>query len=741
MIDVTSKEIDKKWQAEWSKRKLFEPKINESQKKFFITVPIPYPSGSMHLGHMYTWTRADIYARFMRMKGYNVLFPQGFHFTGGPIIGISEKVKQKDEKTLLAFKQQGVSDADLKLFAKDPRLLAEYFTESFKSDFKAIGMSIDWTRTFITSYLNEHYSRFIEWQFNTLRKKGLISEGRHPVVWCTKEDTPLGDHDRAEGEGESPQKFTIIKFKCGELIFPAATLRPETVFGVTNVWVNESAKYVILTMPKNEQWVVSSDSVKKLENQISGAVYAQNIEIKDFIGKTVKNPVDGTDLPILPLDFVDANIGTGVVMSVPMHAPFDFYGIEISGRNAGLKPKKIIEVGAEDLIREAIDKYGKTKDGLKAATKYVYKKEFNYGVMNKNAGPLAGMAVKAVGEAISKFLEEKNAYAEMYELTGKVVCRCGAQGIVKVLDKQWFIRYSDKEWKAKTRRLVKNMKTYPEEVGLQLLNTIEWLDDKAAARRGGLGTTLPWDKDWIIEPLSDSTIYMAYYTIANTISALKPSELTDSALDYIFLGKGAPENLKLEELRKGFLYWYPLDMRVSAKELLQNHFIFFLFNHAAIFGEDNWPRAIGINGWLTVSGEKLSKSKGATLTIKKGLESYSADQLRFIAAAGNGMDDVEWDPESITGFNQRINFIEQIINRIPDMSKKSALLDTYLLSRINGLVSKSADDIENFRYESAVSSSLFELTNEIKLYLVSCLDFLIACPEACRCFLKRALSR
>ncbi len=719
-MDLNSKEVTKRWQDKWRKEAIFEPSVNTSKKKFFITVPFPYPSGSMHLGHMYTWTRADIYARFMRMQGYNVLFPQAFHFTGGPIMGAAQKVKDGDPKTIEAFRKQGVSEADLKRFAEDPKALAEYFTTSFREDFDNIGMSIDWRRKFITTSLNPYFSRFISWQFNKLRALGLITEGKHPVVWCPKEVTPLGDHDRAEGEGESPQKFTIIKFRHGDFVFPAATLRPETIFGATNLWINPDEEYSAVKVGA-ERWIISKDAENKLTNQFNAIGKLEPVKIKDFLKKDVINPLTGEKLPIEPAEFVDTKIGTGVVMSVPMHAPLDFYGVNKlikSGQN--IKPKKVIDVQDENaIVEDSIKRFGETLAGLKDATKIVYKKEFNHGVMNSNSGEFAGIAVKEVDGPICTALKERGAYAEIYGLTGRVVCRCGAEGIVKILEKQWFIRYSDKAWKDKTRRLIEKMKVYPEEVRLQLLNTLDWLDDKAAARKGGLGTPLPWDKEWIIEPLSDSTIYMAYYTIAHKIEQVDLNSLMDSAFDYIFLdGKEKPKNegAALDPLKKEFEYWYPLDMRVSAKELLQNHFIFFLMNHAAIFGENNWPRGIQINGWLTVSGEKLSKSKGATLTIKRGLETYSADQLRMIAAAGNGMDDVEWDPATINAFDQRIGFIYEILQTYKNLKGESKLIDAYLISKINRTIRDATESLENFRYGSALAAMFFGIYNEIKLY-------------------------
>jgi leucyl-tRNA synthetase len=211
---------------------------------------------------------------------------------------------------------------------------------------------------------------------------------------------------------------------------------------------------------------------------------------------------------------------------------------------------------------------------------------------------------------------------------------------------------------------------------------------------------------------------MASYTLAANIEKMKIEDINDATFDYIFSEtEKDTENELVKEMKDEFNYWYPLDMRVSAKELLQNHFIFFLMNHAAIFDEKNWPRSIGINGWLTVNGEKLSKSKGATLTIKKGLEDYGADELRMIAAAGNGMDDVEWDPDTINTFEPRFEFVAELMELKKTFESGPNSFDAYLNSRLIYLTEQTKREMENFRYGAAMSHSFFELYNEIKAYM------------------------
>ena len=110
---------------------------------------------------------------------------------------------------------------------------------------KTRGKSRDWRRSFITTDITPTYSRFIEWQYNTLKKKGYVVKGTHPVIWCPKCQSPTGDHDRLKGVGESPVDYILLKFPFEEFIIPAGTLRPETIYGVTNMWIEELLVLII----------------------------------------------------------------------------------------------------------------------------------------------------------------------------------------------------------------------------------------------------------------------------------------------------------------------------------------------------------------------------------------------------------------------------------------------------------------------------------------------------------------
>jgi len=452
---------------------------------------------------------------------------------------------------------------------------------------KKSGMSIDWRRTFITA-ITPHYNKFIEWQYNTLRKKGYVVQGTHPVVWCPHCQSPTGDHDRLKGEGESPIQFYVIKFKLeGGEVLPCATLRPETVFGVTNIWVKPSEEYVVIELER-ERWIVSKETVEKFKDQLRDVKELEKINSDVLIGKLAENPVTKEKVPVLPAPFVDLSFGTGIVMSVPAHAPYDYIALEDlkkteAGKKLGVEnifPKKIIEledykgIPAEEACKAYHIENQTQVEKLEMATEEVYKKEFHKGRMIVD--PFKNIPVREAKEKTVELLKSLEALDYIWEITGLVICRCGTRCHVKILENQWFLKFSDEEWKRKVKECISMMKFYPEEIRQQFVNTVDWLENKACARKTGLGTRLPWDKEWIVETLSDSTIYMSFYTIYHYLKQIPIEKVNDELFDFIFLGKGNLKEISkkygikerlLEKMREEFEYFYPVDLRTSGKDL------------------------------------------------------------------------------------------------------------------------------------------------------------------------------
>ncbi|MBI4150057.1 class I tRNA ligase family protein, partial [Candidatus Woesearchaeota archaeon] len=178
--------IQEKWQKKWAEAKVFEADAAPGKKKFFLTFPYPYVNGLPHVGHLFTLMRVEAFARYKRLAGYHVSWPQGWHCTGSPIVNAARRIKEGEEKQIKIMKDFGLTDKEIKKFV-DPEMWVRYFPKEYKKDLQNLGLSIDWRREFITTSLNQSYDKFIRWQFNKLKEKNYVIKGKFPVVWCPKE--------------------------------------------------------------------------------------------------------------------------------------------------------------------------------------------------------------------------------------------------------------------------------------------------------------------------------------------------------------------------------------------------------------------------------------------------------------------------------------------------------------------------------------------------------------------------
>ncbi|HDI01707.1 MAG TPA: leucine--tRNA ligase, partial [Candidatus Bathyarchaeota archaeon] len=742
--------LELKWQRRWAEARIFEANPEPGRPKCFVTFPYPYMNGLLHIGHAFTATRVDAYARFMRMRGYNVLFPWAWHWTGATIAGQCERLKRGDEEMIRIMVEVNKVPPEKLEELKDPVAMARYFTERGRVAVRRMGFSIDWRREFHTTSQHPHYNCFIRWQYAKLRELGYVVRGTHPVVWCPSCESPVGDHDRLEGEGVRPEEFTLLKFKLKgqDTYLVAATFRPETIFGATNLWLNPDVRYVEASVD-GERWVIAPEAVPKLRDQGRSIEVLREFPGSELIGRSCVSPIDGRELPVLPGWFVDPGYATGVVFSVPAHAPYDYVALRDLKANPemlkrfnidpaildGIKPISMIELeGYGDYPAiEVVEKMG-IKDqhdpGLEEATSLIYKEEFHKGRLKPICGEYAGKLVKEVKAKLIEDLKAKGIADSMWELPAKVVCRCGTNCHVRLLQDQWFLRYSDPGWKERAKECVRQMKIYPEAARAWFLEVIDWYLDWPCAHKMGLGTPLPWDPDWLVETLSDSTIYMAFYTIMRAIREydIGPEQLTEEVLDYVFLGRGDPEALAakvglspdvLREMRDEFLYWYPVDLRNSAKELVPNHLTFFVFHHVAIWPRELWPRAIGVNGMVMIEGEKMSKRKGNFVPIEDAVEAYGADATRCALLLGaEGMDDPDWRADNVRAVKENL---ESFFNLALELANASGgefgQPEKWLLSVLQARIKAVTSALEELRTRTALATAFYELWNDLRWYL------------------------
>jgi leucyl-tRNA synthetase len=762
-LDLSS--IEQKWRKLWSKNKIFEPEVDNSKVKYFTTVAYPYPNSPQHVGHGRTYTLADVHARYMRMRGYNVLFPMGFHYTGTPIVSMSQRVIAKDIDLIDTFRNiYKLSDEVIASFIT-PERIASFFHDEIKLGMEEMGYSIDWRREFTT--VDEGYAKFISWQFRLLREKGLIVQGSHPVGWCPNDQNPVSQHDTMGDVEPDFLEYTIIKYFLDDgRILPTATLRPETIFGVTNLWINPMATYVEISIDR-EKWIVTSTAANKLKFLNHDVTIIRSLSGSELVGKNARDNFRDVGIPIYPATFVDTEEGTGIVMSVPGHAPYDYQALEDLKRDDKLReynienvvsPIKIIKskisennsdiMPAAQILKDLIIT-SQLDQKLETATSKLYSEEFYSGILLFNTGRFAGLSVKEARSKVKEELSIKGLVGTMYELVNKPVkCRCGAACVVKLLTDQWFLNYQDKAWKKLAHECLDKVDIIPEEIRQEFNNVIDWLKQRACARKIGLGTKLPWDPDWIVESLSDSVIYMAYYLISRYLTnprerslsqyKIQSSLLNDDFFKYVLLGVGdsmrvantsnIPIDL-LKKIREEFLYFYPVDSRHSGRDLVPNHLSFFIFNHVAIFDKALWPKQIVVNGSVLMQGKKMSKSLGNIIPLRSAIKDHGADPLRLaMLSSSELLQDADFSFDLVKGIRAKLveiyeNIIEHLANNqdlkssnVKENLEQMGLEDKWLLSRLQDYISLVTKSLDRLRVREALQIILYYMDRDLIWY-------------------------
>ena len=737
--------IDKKWQKKWSENNDHEIDSNNKEKKF-ITVAYPYPNSPQHIGHGRTYTIADVHSRYLRMKGFNVLFPMGFHYTGTPILGMAKRVEANDAELIEAFKTlYKVPEDKIKEFV-EPVKIADYFHEEIKSGMIEMGYSIDWRREFTT--IDPAYQKFIEWQFRNLKEKNLIVQGSHPVGWCPKDQNPVSQHDTLGDVEPDFTEYIVIKFDLNGVKIPVATLRPETLFGVTNIWINPQVMYQKIKV-NDEIWITSPECARKLEFLEKKIEVIEDILGSDFVGQSVKAPHSSDSVLILPASFVKSDNGTGIVMSVPAHAPFDYQALldSKSGKNKSINNdllKNIQSIEPISMIntdglgnipaKDIVEKMGISHQDdpkLEEATKEIYSKEFYDGILANNTKQFAGKKISEAKDEIKEWITKIGSADILLELTNSPVkCRCGTECVVKILSNQWFLDYSNKDWKQKAHRCFEGMNILPNEIRSEFDKVLDWLRERACARQHGLGTKVPWDKEWLVESLADSVIYMAFYIISKYVNKkeINGNDLTDEFFDYVFYGKKDSGEIankinitkeKLEEIRNEFLYFYPVDSRHSGRDLVPNHLTFFVLNHVALFPEENWPQEIVVNGSVLMAGKKMSKSMGNIIPLRDAVRKHGADPIRLtILISAELLQDADFNIEAINGIKNKLesmyeNSTKTKAEEIPELEPE----DKWILSMLQNLALNVSQSMDKIRLREALHHILYDFDSKLQWYL------------------------
>lgn len=679
----------------------------------------------------------------------------------------------------------GIPRSDIHRFA-DPSYWLEFFPPLCRRDLTALGCRIDWRRQFVTTDANPYYDAFVRWQMIRLKEMNKIKFGKRYTIYSIKDGQPCMDHDRSDGEGVGPQEYTALKLKVLEwapeaakaiegrlpaeakVFFVPATLRPETMYGQNSCYVGPKLAYGIYQAFENEFYVITDRAARNMafqgllkEDGIAPASLA-TLKGSDCIGTLVNAPLSlhTNGVRILPMDTVLEGKGTGVVTSVPSDSPddyatvrdlakkSDFYGIKKEWAELEIFP--IIstpaygDICAKTLVEKLKIASPKDTKPLAEAKELAYKEGYYQGTML--VGKYKGEKVEAAKPKVRGDLiaaGEAFAYAEP---EGVVVSRSGDKCIVALMD-QWYLDYGERHWRDQTIDWVqRGLNTYTSEVKKAFIGCLNWLNQWACARTYGLGSKLPFDPNFLVESLSDSTIYMAYYTIVPWLHTdlfgkdkgkgdIGADQMIDEVWDYVFsrteLTNEVVEKSKipkgtLEGMRRDFEYWYPLDVRVSGKDLINNHLTFFLYNHIAFFSEEYWPRGVRANGHLMLNGSKMSKSTGNFMTLDDTVKKYGADAARIaLADAGDGVTDANFEEDVAD------NAILRLFNNrewIEEVSKDSELRsgefnsfqDALFDNELNVLVAGARKEYTDTNYKLALKSAWFDFTSARDFYREAC---------------------
>ena len=704
----------------------------------------------------------------------------------------SEKEKKAPMTQVEILKEVGVADEDLHKFA-EPEFWLEYFPPYAKADLEKLGINADFRRSFITTEKQKYYDKFVQWHMLKLKQHDFVAFGKRNAIFSMSEDQPCADHDRSCGEGLGPQEYTLIKLKLLDgdkvpesikklltenknIYLVAATVRPETMYGQTNCYILPKGEYGFYEMANGEIYVTSEHAILNMAYQEKTKIPKKaepllKIKGEELIGVKISAPLSvHKEVYLFPMETISMSKGTGIVTSVPSDSPDDYINLlnfkndEKLRNKWGITEEMIFEpvhiinlegfsgLAAKDVVEKLKIKSPKEKEKLQKAKEEVYTQGFYKGIID--IGPYKGQPIKDVKDKVKADLIQSGEADTYFEPEGLVKNRIGEECVVALVD-QWYLKYGEEQYKEFVLNHVRSDKfnPYSSSTLKGFEQVIGWLSSWGLSRTFGLGSHIPWDKQFLIESLSDSTIYMAYYTIANYLhediyglhpkNGILPEMLTEEVFDYIFLGKELdfsktqiPEKV-LKEIRNSFTYWYPMDLRCSGKDLIGNHLTMSLYNHAVVWDKnpDYMTRGYFCNGDILVDGEKMAKSKGNFLTINDLIDNYGCDASRItLADCGDTLDDANFLREisnlSVNRLYSFENFIKILVNevwnKIPDFKitdpdgeiKLDNLFDKIFDNNINYLIKQATQAYEEMKYKNVLKYAFYEMINAKDQYIL-----------------------
>ena len=672
--------VAKKWQDAWKQAKVFEQEPKDNP--YYVLEMFPYPSGTMHMGHVRNYSLGDCVARYKRMQGHQVLYPMGFDAFGLPAEN--------------AAIQRGA----------DPAQWTEQNIQEITRQFKLLGMSYDWSRELATCRPN--YYKWTQWLFLELYKQGLAYRKQAVVNWDPEEQTVLANEQVVDGKGyrsgvevekkEIEQWFFKITAYAEELLDDIDSLTgwPQRVRTMQKNWIGRSTGTIIHYPYKDTEirtFTTRPDTlfgvsylVLAPEHPLATELAQDNSEVAAYIkqaakkstierqadtkektgvptGTYAKHPFSGEEIPVWVADYVLMDYGTGAVMGVPAHDERDF----AFATKYDLLIKPVVKPQGEDTIaHEAF-----TEDGeLINSTHY------------------DGMSSAQAREAITESLEENNlgAHHVQYRLRDWLVSRQRYWGCpipIIYCEECGAVPVPEDDLPIKLPKDVEFGKGNPLETSKDFVNTT-CPKCKQPARR---------ETD-TMDTFVDSSWYFLRFCDPNN---------DQEAFNKQLVNEWMPVNQYIGGIEHAILHLLYARFFTKATRDLGLHQIDEPFKHLLT------------QGMVCLDGDKMSKSKGNVVSPIKMIEEFGPDAVRaFTLFAAAPEKDFDWSEEGVGGIVRFLHRVQALVED-KEVRLEADSSDAYIRSVTHRTIEEVTLHLDELRINQALTD-LMVLTTELTKY-------------------------